>query len=116
MLWHLLNKFGALSICEQLAVFEVNASQKEAQGNIHYSKTDNIGIHLSICLRRNILPEMKDTDLKGCIYNRNKNPYCPIFRLGDIVSEAKENFTEMAVEVNAFRSKHTKIYTNVKKN
>uniref|UniRef100_A0A8C1ATI1 P2X purinoceptor n=2 Tax=Cyprinus carpio TaxID=7962 RepID=A0A8C1ATI1_CYPCA len=49
-------------------------------------------------IRRNILPEMKDTDLKGCIYNRYKNPYCPIFRLGDIVSEAKENFSEMAVE------------------
>jgi len=58
---------------------------------------------------------MKDTDLKGCIYNRYKNPYCPIFRLGDIVSEAKENFTEMAVEVNAFRSTHTKIYTYVQK-
>ncbi|XP_016372438.1 P2X purinoceptor 4-like [Sinocyclocheilus rhinocerous] len=49
-------------------------------------------------IRRNILPGMKDTDLKGCIYNRYKNPYCPIFRLGDIVSEAKENFSEMAVE------------------
>ncbi|KAK7146172.1 hypothetical protein R3I93_013804 [Phoxinus phoxinus] len=49
-------------------------------------------------IRRNILPEMKDTDLKGCTYNHSKNPYCPIFRLGDIVSEAKENFTEMAVE------------------
>ncbi|XP_052460046.1 P2X purinoceptor 4 [Carassius gibelio] len=49
-------------------------------------------------IRRNILPEMKDTDLKGCIYNRHKNPFCPIFRLGDIVSEAKENFSEMAVE------------------
>uniref|UniRef100_A0A672S432 P2X purinoceptor n=1 Tax=Sinocyclocheilus grahami TaxID=75366 RepID=A0A672S432_SINGR len=49
-------------------------------------------------IRRNILPQMKDTDLKGCIYNRYKNPYCPIFRLGDIVSEAKENFSEMAVE------------------
>ncbi|KTF76714.1 hypothetical protein cypCar_00010417 [Cyprinus carpio] len=35
-------------------------------------------------IRRNILSEMKDTELKGCIYNRYKNPYCPIFRLGDI--------------------------------
>lgn len=63
---------------------------------------------------------MKDTDLKGCIYNHYKNPYCPIFRLGDIVSEAKENFSQMAVEVNAFRSKHTtnvqNAYTNVKNN
>ncbi len=42
---------------------------------------------------------MKDTDLKGCIYNHYKNRYCPIFRLGDIVSEAKEKFSAMAVEV-----------------
>uniref|UniRef100_A0A8C1LHJ6 P2X purinoceptor n=1 Tax=Cyprinus carpio TaxID=7962 RepID=A0A8C1LHJ6_CYPCA len=49
-------------------------------------------------IRRNILSEMKDTELKGCIYNRYKNPYCPIFRLGDIVSEAKEKFSEIAVE------------------
>nr|AAI63071.1 Purinergic receptor P2X, ligand-gated ion channel, 7 [Danio rerio] len=49
-------------------------------------------------IRRNILSEMKDTDFKGCIYHRYKNPYCPIFRLGDIVAEAKEKFSEMAVE------------------
>ncbi|KAI4876098.1 hypothetical protein NFI96_024688 [Prochilodus magdalenae] len=42
---------------------------------------------------------MKGTELKGCIYNRYTNPYCPIFRLGDIVHEAKERFSEMAVEV-----------------
>lgn len=48
------------------------------------------------------MPELKDTDLKGCIYNRYKNPYCPIFRLGDIVSEAKENFGDMAVEVKPY--------------
>ncbi|XP_057213153.1 P2X purinoceptor 7 [Triplophysa rosa] len=53
-------------------------------------------------IRRNILPEMKDTDLKGCIFNRYTNPYCPIFRLGDIVSEAKESFGEMAVEGGVF--------------
>uniref|UniRef100_A0A3B3QMZ8 P2X purinoceptor n=1 Tax=Paramormyrops kingsleyae TaxID=1676925 RepID=A0A3B3QMZ8_9TELE len=48
--------------------------------------------------KRNILPEMTETYLKGCMYNRQKDPLCPIFRLGDIVKEAKENFTEMAVE------------------
>ncbi|TRZ02198.1 hypothetical protein DNTS_030429 [Danionella cerebrum] len=49
-------------------------------------------------IRRNILPEMKDSELKGCIYNHYKSPYCPIFRLGDIVTGAKEKFSEMAVE------------------
>lgn len=47
-------------------------------------------------IRRNIL--MNESDLRGCIYNRYTNPYCPIFRLGDIVSEAKENFGDMALE------------------
>ncbi|XP_048098839.1 P2X purinoceptor 7 isoform X5 [Alosa alosa] len=49
-------------------------------------------------IRRNILPEMTDTYLKKCIFNRRSHPYCPIFRLGDIVTEAKEKFTEIAVE------------------
>uniref|UniRef100_A0A4W4FI29 P2X purinoceptor n=1 Tax=Electrophorus electricus TaxID=8005 RepID=A0A4W4FI29_ELEEL len=49
-------------------------------------------------IRRNILPEMKDSDLKGCIYHQFTNPYCPIFRLGDVVHEAKEKFSDMAVE------------------
>ena len=53
--------------------------------------------------RRNILPEMKDTDLKDCHYNSDTNPYCPIFRLGDIVYEAKERFSDMAVEVIDFQ-------------
>uniref|UniRef100_A0AAR2J6I4 P2X purinoceptor n=1 Tax=Pygocentrus nattereri TaxID=42514 RepID=A0AAR2J6I4_PYGNA len=49
-------------------------------------------------IRRNILPEMTDKDLKGCLYNRYTNPFCPVFRLGDIVHEAKERFSDMAVE------------------
>ncbi|KAL6458652.1 hypothetical protein MHYP_G00321240 [Metynnis hypsauchen] len=49
-------------------------------------------------IRRNILPEMTDKDLKGCLYNRYTSPLCPIFRLGDIVHEAKEKFSDMAVE------------------
>ncbi|XP_030621132.1 P2X purinoceptor 7 [Chanos chanos] len=49
-------------------------------------------------IRRNILPEMTDTYLKKCIYNRRTDPYCPIFRLGDIVHEARENFSDMAIE------------------
>lgn len=73
--------------------------------NMHMQSWANYfysSIYLFFCRRRNILPEMNDTDLKGCIYNRHTNPYCPIFRLGDIVSEAKENFADMAVEVKPF--------------
>ncbi|XP_064210286.1 P2X purinoceptor 7 [Anguilla rostrata] len=49
-------------------------------------------------IRRNILPEMTDKYLKSCTFNRLTDPFCPKFRLGDIVREAKENFSEMAVE------------------
>ncbi|CAB1319614.1 unnamed protein product, partial [Coregonus sp. 'balchen'] len=49
-------------------------------------------------IRRNILPEMTDSHLKHCQFNRRTDPWCPIFRLRDIVQEARENFSEMAVE------------------
>ncbi|KAK6461357.1 P2X purinoceptor 4-like [Huso huso] len=48
--------------------------------------------------KRNILPDINDTYLRWCIFNRKTDPYCPKFRLGDIVQEAGENFIEMAVE------------------
>ncbi|KAF1389627.1 hypothetical protein PFLUV_G00075430 [Perca fluviatilis] len=47
-------------------------------------------------IRRNILPEMNDAYLRSC--HRGKDSLCPIFRLGDVVRGAGENFTEMAVE------------------
>ncbi|XP_054467113.1 P2X purinoceptor 7 [Anoplopoma fimbria] len=46
--------------------------------------------------RRNILPEMNEGYLKSC--QRDKDPLCPIFRLGDVVRDAGEKFSEMAVE------------------
>ncbi|XP_074495608.1 P2X purinoceptor 7 isoform X2 [Sebastes fasciatus] len=46
--------------------------------------------------RRNILPVMNDKYLKSC--QRGKDSLCPIFRLGDIVRDAGEKFSEMAVE------------------
>ncbi|KAK0156487.1 P2X purinoceptor 7 [Merluccius polli] len=48
-------------------------------------------------VRRNILPKMNDAYLKGC--QRGDDALCPIFRLGDVVHQARENFTELAVEV-----------------
>ncbi|XP_058889160.1 P2X purinoceptor 4-like isoform X1 [Acipenser ruthenus] len=59
---------------------------------------NNIGFPNFNYTNRNILPHMNDTYLRGCIFNRTTDPYCPIFRLGDIVQEARENFTEMAIE------------------
>uniref|UniRef100_W5MJ17 P2X purinoceptor n=1 Tax=Lepisosteus oculatus TaxID=7918 RepID=W5MJ17_LEPOC len=49
-------------------------------------------------IKRNILPHMNDTYLKSCMFSRRMDPLCPILRLGDIVQEARENFSQMAVE------------------
>ncbi|KAM4827018.1 P2X purinoceptor 7 isoform 1-T1 [Thomomys bottae] len=43
---------------------------------------------------RNILPDMNIT----CTFHKTQNPQCPIFRLGDIFREARENFSEVAVQ------------------
>uniref|UniRef100_A0A3Q0RW80 P2X purinoceptor n=1 Tax=Amphilophus citrinellus TaxID=61819 RepID=A0A3Q0RW80_AMPCI len=47
-------------------------------------------------IRRNILPQMNDAYLRSC--HRENDSLCPIFRLGDIIREAGEKFSEMAVE------------------
>uniref|UniRef100_A0A1W7RF18 P2X purinoceptor n=1 Tax=Agkistrodon contortrix contortrix TaxID=8713 RepID=A0A1W7RF18_AGKCO len=48
--------------------------------------------------KRNILPTINHTYLKDCKYNAKTDPFCPIFRLGDIVEAAGQNFQEMAIE------------------
>ncbi|XP_074527411.1 P2X purinoceptor 7 [Halichoeres trimaculatus] len=47
-------------------------------------------------IRRNILPHMSATYLRNC--DRKNDSLCPIFRLGDVVREAGEKFSEMSVE------------------
>uniref|UniRef100_A0A3B4Y4E3 Purinergic receptor P2X, ligand-gated ion channel, 4b n=1 Tax=Seriola lalandi dorsalis TaxID=1841481 RepID=A0A3B4Y4E3_SERLL len=49
--------------------------------------------------RRNILPHINSSYLKRCQFSRATDPDCPIFRLKDIVSEAGEEFQDMAVKV-----------------
>uniref|UniRef100_A0A8C6YJA3 P2X purinoceptor n=1 Tax=Naja naja TaxID=35670 RepID=A0A8C6YJA3_NAJNA len=48
--------------------------------------------------KRNILPFINNTYLRDCKYNIKTDPFCPIFRLGDIVEAAGQNFQEMAIE------------------
>uniref|UniRef100_A0A3Q3A417 P2X purinoceptor n=1 Tax=Kryptolebias marmoratus TaxID=37003 RepID=A0A3Q3A417_KRYMA len=48
--------------------------------------------------RRNILPHINSSYLKICEFNRKTDPDCPIFRLKHIVSEAGEDFQDMAVK------------------
>lgn len=56
-----------------------------------------------VCLpsspRRNILPHINSSYLKRCEFNRATDPDCPIFRLKHIVSEAGEEFQDIAVKV-----------------
>uniref|UniRef100_A0A1A8GTS1 P2X purinoceptor n=1 Tax=Nothobranchius korthausae TaxID=1143690 RepID=A0A1A8GTS1_9TELE len=47
-------------------------------------------------IRRNILPQMNVAYLRSC--DRGNDSLCPIFRLGDIVRDAGETFSDMAVE------------------
>lgn len=47
--------------------------------------------------KSNILDTGHESYLKNCTYDEDHNPYCPIFRLGDLVSRTGHNFEEMAV-------------------
>lgn len=49
--------------------------------------------------RRNILPHIESSYLKSCLYNVETDPECPIFQLKYMVSEAGEDFRDMAVKV-----------------
>ncbi|XP_031705448.1 P2X purinoceptor 4b [Anarrhichthys ocellatus] len=48
--------------------------------------------------KRNILSHVNSSYLKRCEFNRAIDPDCPIFRLKHIVSEAGEEFEDMAVK------------------
>nr|CAH0108652.1 unnamed protein product [Daphnia galeata] len=47
--------------------------------------------------RRNIMEDANKTYLQTCNFNQERDPFCPVFRIGDIVSFAGENFTQLAV-------------------
>ncbi|XP_047447512.1 P2X purinoceptor 7 [Mugil cephalus] len=68
----------------------------EAAENFTVLIKNNIRFPAFNFIRRNILPEMNDAYLRSC--HRRNDLLCPIFRLGDIVQEAGEKFSEMAVE------------------
>nr|XP_034345464.1 P2X purinoceptor 2 isoform X4 [Arvicanthis niloticus] len=42
------------------------------------------------------IASQKSDYLKHCTFDQDSDPYCPIFRLGFIVEQAGENFTELA--------------------
>lgn len=46
--------------------------------------------------RNNIVKTSNSSYLQSCYYNEITDPFCPVFRIGDMIREAGENFTEMA--------------------
>ncbi|CAL8073877.1 unnamed protein product [Orchesella dallaii] len=53
--------------------------------------------------KRNILDSSSVKDLENCIHHVKDDPSCPIFRIGDIVEAAGENFSKVAVKGGVFR-------------
>ncbi|XDV32551.1 hypothetical protein PO909_003340 [Leuciscus waleckii] len=49
-----------------------------------------------------ILNKSKNTYLKTCLYDEIDHPYCPMFRLGDIVNKTGRSFQESAVKGASF--------------
>ncbi|XP_023250717.1 P2X purinoceptor 7 [Seriola lalandi dorsalis] len=68
----------------------------EAAENFTVLIKNNIRFPAFNFFRRNILPNMNDAYLRSC--QRGNDSLCPIFRLGDVVREAGEKFSVMAVE------------------
>lgn len=50
--------------------------------------------------RSNVLETSDETYLKRCSFDRDNGRYCPIFRLGDVVSWTGYDFQDIAVKVN----------------
>lgn len=49
--------------------------------------------------RGNFLPNISDGYIKKCNFDLVNNTYCPIFRVGDVVHLAQQNFTKLADKV-----------------
>lgn len=57
---------------------------------------------MMICVyvcRGNFLPTITDDYIKKCNFDMVNNTYCPIFRVGDVVRYAQQNFTKLADKV-----------------
>ncbi|XP_058269720.1 purinergic receptor P2X, ligand-gated ion channel, 8 isoform X2 [Hemibagrus wyckioides] len=68
-------------------------------------KAENFTIYIKNFIRfplfdfskSNVLETVDDTYLKKCLYSELTHPYCPIFRLSDIVQRTGHDFQDMAV-------------------
>ena len=52
--------------------------------------------------RGNFLPSITKSYIQTCNFDMVSNTYCPIFRVGDVVRYAQQNFSELADKVKTF--------------
>lgn len=48
--------------------------------------------------RSNVLPTTNSTYLKTCRYDKEHHPYCPIFLVGDVITQTGYNFQDLATK------------------
>ncbi|NXE72108.1 P2RX7 protein, partial [Cochlearius cochlearius] len=92
---------AAVKTCEVRAWCPVESMQPPPEPAVLRSSED-----FTVLIKNNIhFPKFNYTVLNippnlntSCTYNKITSPLCPIFRLGDILQEAKENFSEVAVK------------------
>ncbi|XP_026528120.1 P2X purinoceptor 1 [Notechis scutatus] len=46
--------------------------------------------------RRNLVEQISERYLKKCVYHKDKDPLCPVFKLGYMVEESGQNFSQVA--------------------
>ncbi|XP_027001600.2 P2X purinoceptor 3b [Tachysurus fulvidraco] len=46
----------------------------------------------------NFLPNINSTYIKNCTFDFNRNSYCPIFKVKDVIRFSHQNFTKLALE------------------
>ncbi|MCJ8748546.1 hypothetical protein PDJAM_G00166040, partial [Pangasius djambal] len=69
-------------------------------------KAENFSVYIRNFIRfpkfafskSNVLHSTNHTYLKSCYYDKVHHPYCPIFRVGDLVNWTGHSFQEMAVK------------------
>ncbi|XP_075023839.1 P2X purinoceptor 7 [Calonectris borealis] len=95
------NYNATVKTCEVKAWCPVESTEKAPEPAVLRSSEN-----FTVLIKNNIhFPKFNYTILNvpanlntSCTYNKITSPLCPIFRLGDILQEAKENFSEVAVK------------------
>ncbi|GAA6218399.1 P2X purinoceptor 5 isoform X2 [Lates japonicus] len=90
--------------CEIYAWCPIEYSKRPAEPLL--SEAENFTIYIKNFIRfpkfefskSNVLETSDEGYLKRCTYDSENHPYCPIFRLGDLVSWTNHDFQDMAVK------------------